>query len=142
MLLAIIILMVMGGLIAYGGDYLGLKLGKKRLSLLGLRPRSTASLVGVALGALTALLTFLVLLALDRSFRIAVQRGAELVESNYHLTKDNHALRAQSAAAQAATARAQAAAGPVSTSGCPGANGRASGSCRRRAGFGPAYCGN
>ncbi len=107
MFLAIIILMVMGGLIAYGGDYLGLKLGKKRLSLFGLRPRSTASWVGGVLGALTALLTFAVLLAIDRSFRIAVQRGAELVESNSHLTRDNHALRKQASQEQAAASQAQ-----------------------------------
>ena len=107
MILAIFILMAMGGFIAYGGDYLGLKLGKKRLSLFGLRPRSTASLVGIALGALTALLTFAVLLALDRSFRIAVQRGAELVDSNYHLSLDNRKLKKQSAQEQAAAGQAQ-----------------------------------
>ncbi len=107
MILAIFILMVMGGFIAYGGDYLGLKLGKKRLTLFGLRPRSTASWVGGVLGALTALLTFAVLLALDRSFRIAVQRGAELVDSNYHLSLDNRKLRKQSAQEQAAVSQAQ-----------------------------------
>jgi hypothetical protein len=37
----LIIIALMGGLIAYMGDKLGTKVGKRRMSLFGLRPKHT-----------------------------------------------------------------------------------------------------
>ena len=53
----ILALLAFGGLAAYLGDLLGYRLGKRRLSLLRLRPRTTARLVAVAVGVLIPLVT-------------------------------------------------------------------------------------
>ncbi len=50
-IIALIILVATGGLIAWLGDIIGYRLGKRRSSLFGLRPRTTARLVGMAVGA-------------------------------------------------------------------------------------------
>jgi len=50
-------LLAFGGLAAYLGDLLGYRLGKRRLSLLRLRPRTTARLVAVTVGVLIPLVT-------------------------------------------------------------------------------------
>jgi predicted nucleic acid-binding Zn-ribbon protein len=54
----------MGGIIAYEGDLIGRRFGKKRVTLFGLRPRHTAILItsvtGVAISAITTGVLFLV----------------------------------------------------------------------------------
>ena len=50
-IIALIILVATGGLIAWLGDIIGYRLGKRRSSLFGLRPRTTARMVGIAVGA-------------------------------------------------------------------------------------------
>ena len=44
------VLAVMGGLIAFLGDKIGSKVGKKRISLFGMRPKHTSILVTVLTG--------------------------------------------------------------------------------------------
>jgi uncharacterized protein (DUF3084 family) len=53
----ILALLAFGGLAAYLGDLLGYRLGKRRLSLLRLRPRTTARLVAVLVGVLIPIVT-------------------------------------------------------------------------------------
>jgi len=53
----ILALLAFGGLAAYLGDLLGYRLGKRRLSLLRLRPRTTARLVAVLVGLMIPLVT-------------------------------------------------------------------------------------
>ena len=43
----IAVLVATGGIIAFIGDRLGTKIGKKRLSLFGLRPRYTSTIVTI-----------------------------------------------------------------------------------------------
>ena len=50
----ILILIVMGGIIAFWGDRIGTRVGKKRLSLWGLRPRYTSIIVTIITGVLIA----------------------------------------------------------------------------------------
>ncbi len=50
-IIALIILVASGGAIAWLGDIIGYRLGKRRSSLFGLRPRTTARMVGIAVGA-------------------------------------------------------------------------------------------
>jgi hypothetical protein len=90
--IAVIILVIVGGGIAYLGDRIGSTVGKKRLSVLKLRPRDTARLFTVSSGALIALITFLLLALIDHGFLVALQRGAELIRSNVELSKANKAL--------------------------------------------------
>lgn len=73
------VFVLVGGAIAYGADNLGRKLGKKRLSLGGLRPRHTAAVVTVGAGMLTALLTIVLMLAVSSDLRTALLQGRELL---------------------------------------------------------------
>jgi len=50
-IIGLIVLVVTGGVIAWLGDIIGYRLGKRRSSLFGLRPRTTARVVGIAVGA-------------------------------------------------------------------------------------------
>ncbi len=51
-IVALLALVAAGGAIAWLGDVIGYRLGKRRSSLLGLRPRTTARIVGIAAGAI------------------------------------------------------------------------------------------
>ena len=54
----ILVLAVVGGVIAFIGDRLGTRIGKRRLSIFGLRPRHTAVVVTVFTGVLDKQLIF------------------------------------------------------------------------------------
>lgn len=68
----IAVLAVMGGAIAYIGDRLGSKVGKKRLSIFGLRPRHTSIIVTIITGILIAATTLGVLALASRDVRTAL----------------------------------------------------------------------
>ena len=55
------VLMLMGGLIAFLGDKIGSKVGKKRMTLFGLRPKYTSIIVTIISGVLISFLTVAVL---------------------------------------------------------------------------------
>lgn len=57
----VIALALMGGAIAWAGDAIGYRLGKMRVSIFGLRPRLTATIIGIVSGILVAFLTMTVL---------------------------------------------------------------------------------
>lgn len=50
------VLMLMGGLIAFLGDKIGSKVGKKRMTLFGLRPKYTSIIVTIISGVLISFL--------------------------------------------------------------------------------------
>ena len=102
----IVVLMVVGGGIAYLGDWIGFTMGKRRLSVLGLRPRHTARVFTVASGAVIVVLTFLILLWVDAGFRIAVREGANIIHRNHVLGVQNRALQTETTAALAAQDKA------------------------------------
>src|SRR5262249_42669537 len=64
-ILALILTVIMGGIIAYTGDLIGRRFGKKRISLFKLRPKNTAILItsftGVFISGLTTGTLFMVL---------------------------------------------------------------------------------
>lgn len=66
------ILMLMGGIIAFLGDKIGSKVGKKRLTLFGLRPRYTSVIVTIISGVLISFLTIAVLAVLNENVRVAL----------------------------------------------------------------------
>ncbi|EKD82090.1 MAG: hypothetical protein ACD_39C01488G0003 [uncultured bacterium] len=68
----IIILVLISGLIAYIGDVLGTYVGKRRLTVLGLRPRITALVVAISTGILITLLTLGVMTILSEDVRTAL----------------------------------------------------------------------
>jgi uncharacterized protein (DUF3084 family) len=68
----LIILLVLGGAVAFIGDRIGHRIGKKRLSFLGLRPRYTAIAITVLSGALISVFTGLILFSISSDVRIAL----------------------------------------------------------------------
>ena len=89
MLLFALVLLVVGGVIAYMGDRLGTYIGKKRLSAWGLRPRHTAMLYTVLSGGLIAVLTLFALIGYDNTIQTALLRGPQLLEDNHRLSQQN-----------------------------------------------------
>lgn len=88
----ILLLLVLCGFIAYVGDLLGRRFGKKRLSIFGLRPKHTAILLTVATGVLIAAVTFSVALVSVPGFLRVVTQGERLVTHNRRLTSENRTL--------------------------------------------------
>lgn len=68
----LILLAVMGGLIAFIADKLGSKIGKKRLTVFGLRPHDTSVLLTVLTGVLISLLSMGILAVSSESARTAL----------------------------------------------------------------------
>ena len=68
----ILSLIITGGVIAFIGDRLGTKIGKKRLSIFGLRPRHTSIIITVLTGSLITTLTFCALAAASENVRVAL----------------------------------------------------------------------
>jgi uncharacterized protein (DUF3084 family) len=65
----IVAILFLGGVIATVGDRLGTRVGKARLSLFKLRPRTTATVVTIITGSIIAASTLGVLLAVDKRLR-------------------------------------------------------------------------
>jgi uncharacterized protein (DUF3084 family) len=65
----ILIIAAISGTVSYVGDVLGMKIGKKRISLFGLRPRYTSTVITLFTGVGVALLTLIV--AASSSDRVA-----------------------------------------------------------------------
>jgi uncharacterized protein (DUF3084 family) len=90
----IIVLIFISGLIAYIGDLIGMKVGRKRLSLFGLRPKYTSILVTILTGILIATTTITLLLVTSRGVRMALFNMQAMVAELNTLThkvavKDN-----------------------------------------------------
>lgn len=77
-----VVLAVVGGFIAWLGDWLGTKIGKKRISFRGLRPRHTAMVATIISGGLISLLTLMVLIVSDNTFKRALLEGPRLILQN------------------------------------------------------------
>lgn len=70
--LLILVLVITGGAIAFIGDRLGSKVGKKKLSLFGLRPRHTSIIVTIVTGILITTTTLGVMAAASKDVRTAL----------------------------------------------------------------------
>lgn len=70
--LLILVLIITGGAIAFIGDRLGSKVGKKKLSLFGLRPRHTSIIVTIVTGILITTTTLGVMTAVSKDVRTAL----------------------------------------------------------------------
>lgn len=70
--LLILTLLVLGGVLSTLGDRLGTRVGKARLSLLGLRPRRTAVVITVITGGLISALSLGLMLLVSRQLRVGL----------------------------------------------------------------------
>ena len=68
----ILVLAVVGGVIAFIGDRLGTRIGKKKLSIFGLRPRHTAVVVTIFTGICITTVTFGIMAAVSENVRTAL----------------------------------------------------------------------
>ena len=71
-------LVVLGGLIAFIGDRIGMKIGKKRLSIFGLRPKYTSILITIITGIVVAGTSVLVMSIVSQDVRTALFRMHEI----------------------------------------------------------------
>ena len=108
----IVILAVMGGAIAYVGDKLGTRIGKRKLSVWGLRPKHTSILMTVITGVMIAAATLGILTLASQDVRTALfgmqaikaelaslsqevaSQNTELDNSRNELSKKNQELSA------------------------------------------------
>ncbi|MBC8103129.1 MAG: DUF3084 domain-containing protein [Cytophagales bacterium] len=88
-LLFFLLLVPVSGFIAWAGDRIGHKSGKKRHTLFGLRPRHTATLITIAAGMSISVVSFGIMWAVSGTFREVVARGAELLHENKRLSRNN-----------------------------------------------------
>ena len=82
------ILAVMGGAIAYIGDKLGTKVGKKKLTMFGLRPKHTSIIVTIVTGILIAASTLGVLTLTSMDVRTALFGMEALKAELTHLSQE------------------------------------------------------
>lgn len=84
----ILVLVITGGAIAFIGDRLGTKIGKKKLSIFGLRPRHTSIVITIITGILITTLTFIALAAASENVRLALF-GMEKLNNEMHQAQTN-----------------------------------------------------
>lgn len=95
--LLIAVLVITGGVIAFIGDRVGSKIGKKRLSIFGLRPRHTSIVITIITGICITTLTFGVMATVSKNVRTALfgmdRLNREMQEANSHLQTVSAALQ-------------------------------------------------
>lgn len=84
----IAVLAVMGGVIAYIGDKLGSKVGKRKLTIFGLRPKHTSILVTIVTGIIIAATTLAVMASVSKDVRTALFGMGELKAQLVSLTRE------------------------------------------------------
>jgi uncharacterized protein (DUF3084 family) len=93
----IAVLIVLGGVIAYAGDWIGRRVGRQRLTLFGLRPKHTSIVVAVITGVMVVGTTLATLIIVDNDFReMLVDYGSvktELVATQGSLSLTQEQLR-------------------------------------------------
>lgn len=87
-IMLIVVLVLTGGVIAFIGDRLGSKVGKKKLSLFGMRPKHTSILVTIVTGILITTVTFGVLAVASENVRTALF-GMEKLREEMKSTQDD-----------------------------------------------------
>lgn len=88
-LLFFVLLIPLAGFIAWAGDYIGHRTGKRRHSCFGLRPRHTALVFTIAAGMAIALASFGLFFIFSESFRVILRDGEALYQNNRRLKQDN-----------------------------------------------------
>ena len=87
-LILILTLIIISGLIAYIGDLTGFRVGKKKITIFGLRPRRTAILIAILTGIIISILTITILSILSKDVRTALFGLEELRQKQGELTEE------------------------------------------------------
>lgn len=96
----ILTLAIVGGAIAYIGDRLGMNVGRKKLTLFGLRPKHTSIVVTIVTGVLIATASIGVLSIASQDVRTALFSMKEIQEELRGLQADYAEMRTQRDTAQ------------------------------------------
>src|SRR5271154_1944315 len=91
----IIIIVMVAGLIAYIGDRVGHQVGRKRLTLFGLRPKYTSTIVAVGTGMMIALVVTVTAIVLSDYARAAFFHLSEINNKVNELQAQADALEKQ-----------------------------------------------
>ncbi len=94
-ILFVVVVIIVSGVIAYSGDILGRRMGKRRLSLFGLRPRYTAIVMTTITGMLIAVLTISALLGVSSGLRKIFFRAEALLRENARYQIVNQQIKQQ-----------------------------------------------
>ena len=89
--LKILLVLILGGILSTLGDRLGTKVGKARLSIFKLRPKSTAVLITVFTGSIISAISFATMVVFDRDLRVGLFQlediREKIIESEKELKK-------------------------------------------------------
>ena len=89
--LKILLVLILGGILSTLGDRLGTRVGKARLSIFKLRPKSTAVLITVFTGSIISAISFATMLVFDRDLRVGLFQlediREKIIESEKELKK-------------------------------------------------------
>ena len=96
----IFVLIVISGLIAVAGDWVGLKIGKKRITIFGLRPHYTAIFITIVTGILITAFTISILSIASIDVRTALFGMEELKEKLFNLSREVQVQNLQLSKAQ------------------------------------------
>ena len=78
--LKIVLLLILGGILSTLGDRLGTRVGKARLSIFKLRPKSTAVLITVFTGSIISAISFATMVVFDRDLRVGLFQLGDIRE--------------------------------------------------------------
>lgn len=87
-ILILAIFVAVCGFIAYFGDLLGRRMGKRRLTLFGLRPRYTAIVITSFTGMIIAVSTIGIMALASQSVRLLMIQGDNIISRMNHLTSE------------------------------------------------------
>ena len=89
--LKILLVLILGGILSTLGDRLGTRVGKARLSIFKLRPKSTAVLITIFTGSIISAISFATMVVFDRDLRVGLFQlediREKIIESEKELKK-------------------------------------------------------
>lgn len=101
---ALVLTVLMGGFIAYAGDLIGRRFGKRRVSIFGLRPKHTAIVITSCTGVLISCLTTGILFLVVPPVRQIILEGQAAIRALPTLRRSNAELTAAAERARATLA--------------------------------------
>jgi uncharacterized protein (DUF3084 family) len=77
---SILVLIIVSGLIAWAGDVIGRRIGRRRLSIFGIRPKNTAIVITIFTGMVITLLTLVILAMISKEARFALMDSDRIMK--------------------------------------------------------------
>ena len=93
--LTVLFIMIVAGAIAYVGDRVGHQVGRKRLTLFGIRPRYTSTIVAIGTGMLIAFIVTMIAILASQEVKTAFFKLNAINQQIAELTSREHALESK-----------------------------------------------